>query len=215
MPQASIGCSLHINDFILPHRRLHGNYFVEAFGRLQNVTFTQFLSWLKRSQNHGLLKWHCISYIKPALWGFKLFEEIRNNINHRLEMLQNIFMQWDIALRKMTWSTFIILNEMNINITSHEKIKLQKQRHVLLWIQIYVLNVIKITIQFSVVVTLGEGDGWGRHTEGINNICNVYFFEMKRRKIQLIFDQTICGHTGVHYLLRIIFWCTWTFMKPS
>ena len=123
-------------------------------------------------------------------------------------MLQNIFMQWDIALRKMTWSTFIILNEMNINITSHEKIKLQKQRHVLLWIQIYVLNVIKITIQFSVVVTLGEGDGWGRHTEGINNICNVYFFEMKRRKIQLIFAQTICGHTGVHYLLRIIFWCT-------
>lgn len=66
----------------------------------------------------------------------------------------------------MNWSTFIILSEMNINITSHEKIKLQKQRHVSLWIQIYVVNVIKITIQFSVVVTLGEGDGWGEAHRG-------------------------------------------------
>lgn len=88
-------------------------------------------------------------------------------------MLQNAFVQWDITVRKMKWSTFIILNEMNINITSHEKIKLQRQRHVLLWIQIYVVNVIKIAIQFSVVVPLGEGDGWGRHTEGINSVCNV------------------------------------------
>lgn len=45
----------------------------------------------------------------------------------------------------------------------------------------------------------------GRHTEGINNICNVYSFEMKRMKIQLIFGQTICGYAGVHYLLRITF----------
>lgn len=43
-------------------------------------------------------------------------------------MLQNIFVQWDIAVRKMNWSTFIILNEMNINITSHEKIKLLKNK---------------------------------------------------------------------------------------
>ena len=180
MPQASIGYSLHRNDFIILHRWLHRNYFVEAFGRLQNVTFTQFLSWLKRSQNHGLLKWHCISYIKPALWGFKLFEEIHNNINHRLEMLQNIFVQWDIALRKMTWSTFIILNEMNINITSHEKIKLRKQRLVLLWIQIYVVNVIKITTQFSVVVTLGEGDVGGGTQRAL--AISVMFISLKWRE---------------------------------
>lgn len=63
----------------------------------------------------------------------------------------------------------------------------------LLWIQIYVVNVIKITIQFSVVVTLGEGDGWGRYTEGINNIYNVYFFEMKKMKTQLILTRLFVG----------------------
>lgn len=92
-------------------------------------------------------------------------------------MLQNIFVQWDIALRKMTWSTFIILNEMNINITSHEKIKLRKQRHVLLWIQIYVVNVIKITTQFSVVVTLGEGDVGGGTQKAL--AISVMFISLK------------------------------------
>ena len=65
--------------------------------------------------------------MKSALCNFKLFEKVYNNINHRLEMLQNVFIQWNIAVRKMNQSTFIILNEMTTNITLHEKIKLEKQ----------------------------------------------------------------------------------------
>ena len=159
--------------------------------------------------------------MKSALCNFKLFEKVYNNINHRLEMLQNVFIQWNIAVRKMNQSTFIILNEMTTNITLHEKIKLEKQWHVLFMVTALCgkhvkSSMIKIIIQFSVVVTPGEGNGRGRHTESINNICNVYSFEIRRRmKIQLVFDQTICGYTGVCYVLHTFFWCTWTFMKPN
>lgn len=126
-------------------------------------------------------------------------------------MLQSVFIQWNIAVRKMNQSTFIILNEMTTNITLHEKIKLEKQWHVLFMVtdlcgKHVKSSMIKIIIEFRVVVTPGEGNGWGRHTESLNNICNVYFFEIRRRmKIQLVSDQTICGYTGVCYLLHTFF----------
>ena len=63
--------------------------------------------------------------MKTAFGGFNLFEEKKcNNINHRLEMMQNVFIQWSVAV------THVILTEMSTNIL-HENIKLQKQWHML------------------------------------------------------------------------------------